>query len=76
MGMYAEMNFLSIDDRDRPRRFVPTMATQGYPGASLSLSQLAFALNEKLKRASYPSLYVLAYNPRPDDASMFYQTVH
>ena len=36
------------------------MAAQEYPGKGLSLSQLAFALNEELKRNAYSSLYVAA----------------
>jgi hypothetical protein len=34
------------------------MGTQSHPGKGLSLSQLAFALNEELKRTAYSSLYV------------------
>ena len=45
------------------------MATQEYPGADLSLSQLAFALNERLKCTENSSLYVIANNPRLVPAS-------
>jgi len=35
------------------------MDTRAYPGSGLSLSQLVFALNEELKKATHsPSLYV------------------
>ena len=35
-----------------------SMNTQTYPGKSLSLSQLVFALNEELKRTAFSPLYV------------------
>lgn len=42
---------------------IPSMNTSDYPGKDLSLSQLAYALNEQLKRTANPPLYVERKNP-------------
>ena len=53
MGGLDRHTFLS------PSTFsIPTMTPPSYPGKGLSLSQLAFALNEELKRSAYSPLYV------------------
>ena len=53
------MDFLPRAYASRPISFTSTlMDTQTYPGRGLSLSQLAFALNEELKRVAYSSPYV------------------
>ena len=41
-----------------PPLFNPSMGTQAYPGKGLSVSQLAFALNEELKHAVHSPSYV------------------
>ena len=41
-----------------PTLFIPSMDAHAYPGMGLSLSQLAFALGEELKRAAHSPSYV------------------
>ena len=52
------------DPTPSPRSFAIPMEAQNYPGKSLSLQQLIFALNEELKRDESSSPYVRSPWPR------------
>jgi hypothetical protein len=47
---------------------IPSMNTKTYPGQGLSISQLIFALNEKLKQTAYSLSYVTKDHRCLDDA--------
>ena len=53
------------DSAFSPTSFAIPVDTQTYPGKGLSLSQLAFALNQELKRTAYSPSCVNSPRPHP-----------